>query len=39
MDDQNGCQSLFQNRTAEQWANYAEKIEHDLGIYKYMAKV
>ena len=29
----------YKNLTAEEWANYAQELEHELGIYKYMARV
>merc|ERR1711997_208939 len=34
------CNSnTYRNLTAEQWANYAQEIENELGLYKYMARV
>ena len=31
--------NTYRNLTAEQWANYAQEIENELGLYKYMARV
>ena len=32
------CNSnTYRNLTAEQWANYAQEIENELGLYKYIA--
>ena len=33
------CNNTYRNLTAEQWANYAQEIENELGLYKYMARV
>ena len=33
------CSNTYKNLTAEQWANYAQEIETELGLYKYMARV
>merc|ERR1711974_134907 len=33
------CSNTYKNLSAEQWANYAQEIETELGLYKYMARV
>ena len=40
MEEQDLCPNItYQNLSAKQWADYAEGLEYEVGIYRYIAKV